>query len=116
MKVTKATTTKIGREGEELAKEYLQKLGYTIKESNFRYKRAEIDIIAQKEAVLVFVEVKKRKNADYGLPEYFVNNKKAELIHLAATYYLEQNPWVGPIRFDIVAITANEILILEDAF
>ena len=66
--------------GEELASSYLNKLGFTIVERNYRYKRAEIDIIAIKDKLLVFFEVKTRNGIGYGYPEEAVNEKKAEMV------------------------------------
>jgi len=95
---------KIGNSGEEAAVLFLQKHAYTIIERNYRYSRAEIDIIAQKDNALVFIEVKTRKNALYGYPETFVTEPQQERIHLAAEEYVLQKKWVGDIRFDIMAI------------
>ncbi|WP_026463456.1 YraN family protein [Adhaeribacter aquaticus] len=110
-----------GAKGEELATSYLQQKGYLILKRNFRYKRAEIDIIAQKNNILVFAEVKTRTSSQYGYPEDFVNQKKINLFLLAAEEYITEINWLHDIRFDIIAITyssANNsnILHIEDAF
>lgn len=112
----KITTTKLGQVGEQLAKTYLIKQGFHILEANYRYKRAEVDLIAQKENLMIFVEVKMRKNDRFGTPETFVTAQKAQLVHTAASHYLEEHQWNGSIRFDIIAILDTEILLLEDAF
>jgi len=117
-----------GKKGEDLAVQFLQKKGYKILQRNYRYKRAEIDIIAQKEDLLIFVEVKARKRIDFGYPEDAVNEKKIELIQEAAENFMEESAWGkehepgsgGQIRFDIVSITSEndnfEIFHIEDAF
>lgn len=114
MKILK--TSQIGKQGEDLASSFLQKLGYEILEQNYRYKRSEVDLIVKKGDFLVFVEVKKRKNADYGYPEAAVTEKKATMVHAAAVYYTELLKWQRHIRFDIVAISAQDIVHFEDAF
>jgi len=109
----------LGEQGELLASEYLVKNGYEILEKNYRYKKSEIDIIALKKNWLVFVEVKMRKNADYGYPEEFVDEKKEEMVQLGAVNYMEEINWQGNVRYDIVAIIKKripEIMHIEDAF
>ncbi len=109
----------LGEEGELLAAEYLKNKGYSIREMNYRFSHAEIDIIAQNEKLLVFVEVKMRSGIAFGMPEDFVDDKKAEMISLAAGHYLESIDWPHDIRFDIISIlkkNKTEILHIEDAF
>lgn len=110
----------IGRKGENLAAEYLERLGYQILEKNYRFKKSEIDLICQKGGLLVFVEVKTRSTRTFGEPETFVSdNQKAAIIRAAEQYMLDAN-WSGDLRFDIVAIVSNkseeEIVHLKDAF
>ena len=66
----------LGKEGETRAVEFLWKKGYRILERNFRTKRGEIDIIARNRKEIIFVEVKTRKNLDYGFPSESVNDNK----------------------------------------
>lgn len=98
----------IGNRGEELAVEFLISKGFKILERNWRHRKAEIDIIAQDEHALVFVEVKTRTSSNYGQPEAFVSNKQEELIFGAAQSYMEQENYGWEIRFDIVAILVKE--------
>ena len=105
--------------GEDMAANYLESKGFIIRERNFRHKRAEIDLIAQKDNLLVFVEVKTRKSDTFGFPETFVSESKAKLIISAAEAYILHHNWLQIIRFDILAITlqaATPIVHLEDAF
>jgi len=109
----------LGLEGEQLAADYLNKKGYEILEMNYRYKRSEIDIIAVKDDLLVFVEVKARTNTKYGLPENFVDDQKAVNIIQGADHYIKETNWKGNIRFDIISIVKKknaELLHFEDAF
>ena len=74
-----------GKRGEELAKRHYEILGYEILEINYRYKRAEVDLIAlQNEALLIFVEVKARSRKDFGQPETFVSDEQQDRIKVAA--------------------------------
>lgn len=110
----------IGNKGEDYAVNFLFANGYEVLQKSFRFGRGEIDIIAQKDDVLVFIEVKTRKNADFGYPETFVSESQQDRIHLAAEEYILQNKWQGEIRFDIIAILwdGNEPILdhFEDAF
>jgi len=109
----------IGDKGEQLACYYLMEKGYQILESNYRYKRVEVDIIGLKDSTIVFVEVKVRSSNAYGYPEQAVTEDKANRIRTAAEYYMDERKWDKNIRFDIIAITLNpevEIVHLEDAF
>lgn len=106
----------IGNKGEKLACIFLSNNGYEIIEQNFRYKRAEVDIIAKKESFIIFIEVKTRKNNQYGNPEEFVSERKQELFHEVAEYYLEENVIEFNLRFDIISVMGEEIEHFKDAF
>jgi putative endonuclease len=111
----------IGNKGEEFATSFLYANGYEVQHKNFRFGRAEIDIIAEHNSSLVFIEVKTRKNNNYGFPESFVSDSQRERIYSAAEEYVNKNDWKGEIRFDILAITwdgKSEPIVehFEDAF
>lgn len=97
-----------GRWGENLAVSYLEKKGYLILERNWRFGKLEIDVIAEKGDIIVFIEVKARKNSDYGFPEESVNRSKQDKILEAAEEYLEINNIEKEIRFDIIAVTGKK--------
>lgn len=109
-----------GKQGEAEAARYLREQGYEILFRNYRYQHAEIDLIAKKGKLLVFVEVKTRTNLSYGNPEEFVSYTKAKLVMKAAEQYIFANDWLYDIRFDIIAVTiaGSELRIkhIEDAF
>ncbi|MEQ8907127.1 YraN family protein [Ekhidna sp.] len=104
--------------GEGIAKRHYENQGCEILESNYRYKRAEIDLIALKdEQILIFVEVKKRSRADFGEAETFVSEAQQDRIKEAAEDYIYGINWQKNVRFDIVCIDAeNKIEVFEDAF
>lgn len=99
-----ATHNDIGSKGEKLAQEYVQKNGYTILETNYRYKKAEIDIIATKEHILAVIEVKTRTSTEYGEPESFVNNKKIKLILEATNAYIQEKDLDLEVSLDIISV------------
>ena len=116
MTFKKTSKTVLGRIGECRAMEFLNQRGYSIICQNYRFRHLEIDIVAQINNVLVFVEVKARKNNQFGYPESFVSNTKAQNVIAAATNYIEETNWSGNIRFDIIAVTGKDIQHFEDAF
>ena len=109
-----------GAEAEHAAARYLQQKGYAILCRNYRSKRAEIDLIAQKDKVLVFVEVQARATANFGWPEEAVTPRKQELLLTAAQTYIEEMNWLHDARFDIISVIGQgnnqQILHIEDAF
>jgi putative endonuclease len=94
----------LGKFGEELAVDFLEKNGYEILETNWVFDKAEIDIIAQKNEILAVVEVKTRSSLDFGLPQEFVKPKKIQLLLKAVNEYITQNDLDVEVRFDIIAI------------
>ena len=96
----------LGHAGEAAALGYLLAHGYELVYRNYRYRRAEVDLIMRQDsALLVFVEVKARSSLQYGYPEEFVTERKRQLLRLAAEHLQETLNWTGDIRFDILALT-----------
>lgn len=100
-----ATHLEVGKAGEKLAEEYLAENGYAILHRNWRYLHLEIDLIAVKENLLHFIEVKYRSSNFGGYPEQAVNRKKIRDLLRAAEQYLFLNPQHQDFRLDIVSIT-----------
>ncbi len=99
----------LGRVGEEIATAYLIWRGYGICERNYRYRQGEIDIIAQKEKVLIFVEVKTRRCKKYGLPCEAVSIRKQHTIKSMALRYLQQSKQSHiSFRFDVIEVYAGD--------
>lgn len=110
-------TRKKGKIGEEIAVKYLLSKNYTILHRNFSVQTGEIDIVAEENKAIVFVEVKYRKNTLYGYPAEAVNFKKQSRILETAEYYimytgLEERD----IRFDVIEILGRRINHIENAF
>jgi len=95
----------VGSRGEELAAAFLQRIGFSIVERNFRCKGGEIDIVAKDGNTLVFIEVKSRKTVSYGVPQLAVTPFKQRQISKAALTWLARNhKHDAPARFDVIAI------------
>ena len=108
----------VGALQEKKAAEYLSSLGYRILEQNFRCKIGEIDIIAEDKGVLVFLEVKYRRNRQCGTPAEAVTLTKQRKICRIADYYrmLHCVPDNKSCRFDVVAILGEQVKVYKDAF
>jgi putative endonuclease len=118
---TKNNKKILGQQGEDLAAEYLLESGYTILERNWRFRRAEIDIICKKDRILIFVEVKAKSYTYFGEPEESISATKENLIIDAASQYMILTGHEGEIRFDIIGIVFEknrepELRHYEDAF
>ena len=112
----------IGSEGEEIACNYLIKEGYKIIKRNWHFGHGEIDIIAKRNNVLVFIEVKSGKTLEYGPPELAVTKKKQKQVKKMAEAYLYINKITNAdCRIDVIAILLQdkkhpEINHIENAF
>lgn len=110
----------LGKQGEELAIDHLLKSGFRIIERNYRFRKAEIDIIAQKEDLLIAVEVKTRSTAFFGDPYEFIKPAQKKLINHAIDDYVVRRDIDVQVRFDVISIVIENHKIslehLEDAF
>ena len=104
-----------GTTGENKAVQFLKAGGYIIIERNFRTIGIEIDIIAQKDDTLCFIEVKTRKSNHFGRPEEFVNHKKRKRIITAASLFANKRKYSDCfLRFDIISILYRDKLYFID--
>jgi putative endonuclease len=109
-------TTELGTNGEDIAARFLEDLGYRILERNYRFDRAEVDLICFEPATdyaaggqLVFVEVKTRRGERFGRPEDALTEAKKKSLLRAAEAYLHERRLDGsPCRFDVVAIALDQ--------
>ncbi len=118
-KLTGMNTKNTGDEGEALAAAWLEQKDYEILEQNYRYKRAEIDLICLHKNTLIFIEVKSLRSLRFGLPEDRVNIHKITMVQEAAEHYIYAINWQNDIRFDILSIVLAvppEFHHIEDAF
>ena len=110
-----------GNLGEDIAAEYLQRQGYIIEARNWRTNHFEIDIIASKEQLLHFIEVKTRYSLRFGYPEASISYKKMCHLKKAAAIYQYQHSRWKYIQFDAISITletgkVKELILIEDMF
>ena len=100
-----AASAEVGRDGESVAAGYLERLGYRIRERNFRCPHGEIDLVASNEEYLVFVEVKTRAKETPYHPTLAMTEQKKQRVRLLGEYYCAQHPEPLQPRFDVVAVT-----------
>lgn len=106
----------LGALGERLAREYLLRQGYTIRETNVRTPHGEIDIVAEEGEYLVFVEVRTRRGSSFGIPEESVTHAKREKLVALANEYLQRLEEEIPWRIDVVAVelsTQGKVIRIE---
>jgi putative endonuclease len=107
----------VGKRWEEEVGAWLCERGFSILERNFRFRHKEVDLIAQRDDLVVFVEVKYRKNGSYGTGFEAVTEKKRRNIQFAAVYYIERNRLYDcNVRFDVASIEGGTLHYIEDAF
>jgi putative endonuclease len=101
----KKNKRKTGSEGEDIACDFISKLGYEIIERNYQFGHGEIDIIAKDGEFLVFIEVKFRKNLEFGPPELAITKgKQKQIIRTASAYLWEKGIKDESSRIDVIAI------------
>jgi len=106
----------VGKIWEEKVIKFLIKENLEILGKNFYGKNGEIDIIVLDKNTMVFVEVKYRKDQQYGNAEEAINKRKMKRMYLTAQEYIWKKNWTGQTRFDIVAITKNNINWIKNSF
>lgn len=110
----------LGKEGETFAVSYLKQVEYTILATNWRYGKEEIDIIARHAQMIVFIEVKTRRDPFYADAEKIVSLQKQQYLIHAANAYLQQQQINFESRFDVMILSANgnEFIVnhIENAF
>ena len=116
-------STLVGKWGEALVAEHLRKSGFKIIAANYRTRFGEIDIIAEKKKLLIFVEVKLRKNDKFGNASEFVTPSKQNKLRTTAELWLSNNETKKDVRFDVAEVYAPDgisenytINIIENAF
>ena len=118
------STKQDGDWGEALVAEYLEARGCRIVEKEWRCRLGEIDLIAEKDGMILFVEVKLRTNLRYGMPCEYVTAKKQEKLRAAALLYLSMHGLDVPARFDVAEVYTDvrhsagktRIAYIENAF
>jgi putative endonuclease len=108
---------KLGKTGECKIADYLTYKGWKILEKNFRHNRKEVDIIARKKSLIIFVEVKTRRNEKFGKGLEAVDvNKRNNIISVARYYLRSKNLMNCNVRFDVASLDGNAVSYIENAF
>lgn len=94
----------LGKKGEQLAEAFLINRGYSILQRNWRFSHYELDIVAEKDGRLHFVEVKSRTSEAFALPEESVSKKKLKYLFQAIDMYLHQHPKYRDFRLNILSV------------
>jgi putative endonuclease len=111
------TKIEIGATGEDRAADHLARSGMRIVERNYRCKLGELDIIARDGGMLVFVEVRSRRSDQYGNALDAINwHKRRKVTRVAIAYVTARKPRFVEARFDVVAITGDELVHIKDAW
>ncbi len=106
-----------GKKGEIKAVLFLKKHSYKILETNFKNKIGEIDIIAEKDGVIVFIEVKNRSTYRFGRPIEAVDfRKQSKIKKVAEIYLMIKNKYYNDVRFDVVEVSNDNLEHIENAF
>lgn len=110
-----------GIKGEQIAEKFLLNNGYEILCRNWCFERKEVDIVAQKAGILIFIEVKTRNRIDFGFPEEAVNPRKQQFLKIAAEAFMNKHKEYQKVQFDVISILMvndeiKEITHVEDAF
>jgi uncharacterized protein (TIGR00252 family) len=101
------STTEIGRQAESVVAKYLERQGYDIKSQNWRTRLCEIDIIAAKDNIVNFIEVKYRRRADWGDGLDAITNKKLQQMTFAADLWVQTNKWPGDYRLVVISASGQ---------
>lgn len=110
----------LGKNGENVAAEFLAGQGYAILHRNWRSGRKELDIVARKDGEIIVIEVKTRRDTDFALPQDAVSPLKIRRIVAATDVYLKKFRIDNPVRFDIITVVGSstpfKIEHIENAF
>jgi len=106
-----------GEEGEDVVVDYLMQNSFDIIERNYRFGKKEIDIIARKNDLIVFVEVKLRTGKKFGVGLESIDYKKRKNIKVASVYYLLSHGFEEvSVRFDVASVDDGKLTYIENAF
>jgi len=106
-----------GRFGEDRAAAWYEANGYAVLARNWRTREGELDLIARKDGVVVFCEVKARASNAFGAPvEAVTRAKQRQVRHMAVAFLADQNLRADELRFDVVSVLAGKVEVIEGAF
>lgn len=107
-------STAVGKAAEDTAAQYLQDHGYRVLDQNWKTRYCEIDVIASKQKVVWFVEVKYRSTGNQGYGYEYVTTKKLEQMRFAAEMWVQSNDWRGEYRLAVISVDGEEITLIDE--
>lgn len=107
------TNHQSGHDAEKTAAEYLKQQGYKIRDLNWKTRYCEIDIVAEKDKTIWFVEVKSRRSSQQGFGYEYVTSKKLQQMHFAAEMWVQSNKWAGDYQLAVVSIDGPVITFID---
>lgn len=108
------TNYTVGHEAEKQAANYLKQQGFLIDELNWKTRYCEIDIIAKKNNVVWFIEVKSRRTSGQGFGYEYVTAKKRQQMHFAAEMWVQNHNWSNDYRLAVISIDAHQITFIDE--
>lgn len=103
-----------GHDAEKQAASYLKQQKFKILELNWKTRYCEIDLVAEKDKVIWFVEVKSRRSKNQGFGYEYVTPKKQQQMHFAAEMWVQANDWTGDYRLAVVSLDADAITFIDE--
>ena len=103
-----------GHDAEKRAAEYLKSNGFKVHDLNWKTKFCEIDIVAEKDGAMYFVEVKYRRNQNHGFGLDYVTPKKLNQMRCAAELWVSNHQWIGEYQLAAIGIDADEITLVTE--
>lgn len=100
-----------GQQAERAAVEYLKKQGFTIRDTNWKTRTCEIDIVAEKQGTIHFVEVKYRQTNNQGTGLDYITPRKQKQMHYAAETWLAANNWPGATTLSAIELSGSDFLV-----
>lgn len=108
------TNYQSGHDAEKLAAEYLKQYKFKIRELNWKTKYCEIDIVADKDKIVWFVEVKFRRTGGQGYGYEYITTKKLQQMRFAAEMWVQQHSWSGDYRLAVISIDGDSIKFIDE--
>lgn len=108
------TNYQSGHDAEKDAAKYLTKQGFKIKGLNWKTRYCEIDIVAEKQKVTWFIEVKSRSNSSQGFGYEYVTPKKLQQMQFAAEMWVQEQRWGGEYQLGVISVDSGDITFIED--
>ena len=108
------TNYQSGHDAEKEAAAYLKDAGFKIKDLNWKTRYCEIDIVAEKDKIVWFVEVKSRMNANQGAGYEYVTSKKLQQMHFAAEMWVQNHNWSGDYTLSVISIDGEQITFIDE--